>query len=84
MPSYDLKNNETGEIKNFLVSISKKEEMVATGEWTQVHLGAAATVTHTGNIINRTSGDWQNHLQNIKKAASKSRRHGHLADRIKT
>lgn len=84
MPSYDLKNNETGEVENFLISITKKEEMVATGEWSQVFLGAPATVTHTGNIINQTSGDWKNHLQNIKSAASKSRRHGHLADRIKT
>jgi len=83
MPAYDLKNLKTGEIKEHFVSIAKKEEMVESGEYEQVHLGAAGVVTHTGNIINKTSSDWKNHLQNIKNAASKSRRHGHLADRIK-
>lgn len=83
MPSYDLKNLETGEIESHFLSITKKEEMVATGKYEQVFLGAPKVVTHTGNIINKTSGDWKNHLQNIKRMASKSRRHGHLAERIK-
>ena len=50
MPTYDLKNTETGEVKEFLVSISKKEEMVASGEWEQVHLGVPDLVSHTGSI----------------------------------
>lgn len=66
MPTYDLKNVETGEVKEFLISISKKEEMVASGEWTQVMLRAPADVTHTGNIINKTSGDWKDLLKKMK------------------
>ena len=54
-----------------LLSISKKEEMVASGEWEQVHKRAPADVTHTGNIINKTSGDWKNHLEGIKKKTSR-------------
>ena len=38
MPTYDMKNTETGEIKEMILTIAKKEEMVESGEWTQVHL----------------------------------------------
>ena len=67
MPTYDLRNKETGEVKEFLVSISKKEEMVESGEWEQVHLGVAELVTHTGSMLGKTSGDWKNKLDQIKK-----------------
>ena len=30
---------------------------------------APSLVTHTGNIVNKTSGDWKNHLENIKKGS---------------
>jgi len=71
MPTYDLKYIKTGEIESHLISISKKEAMVESGEYVQVHLGVAATVTHTGNIVNKTSTDWKNHLERIKKSAGK-------------
>ena len=69
MPTYDLKNIKTGEVKEMFLTISKKEEMLASGEWEQKILGAPATVTHTGNIVNKTSGDWKNLLENIKKGS---------------
>ena len=75
MPTYDLRNKETGEIKEMIISISKKEEMVASGEWEQVHLGVADLVTHTGTMLGKTSSDWQNKLSQIKKATT-SRRKG--------
>ena len=84
MPTYDLKNTETGEVKEFLVSISKKEEMVSSGEWEQVHLGVPDLVSHTGSILSKTSGDWKNKLDQIKKqsggntglTAEKKRKYG--------
>jgi len=92
MPTYDLKNTETGEIKEFLVTISKKEEMVASGEWTQVMLRAPADVTHTGNIVNKTSGDWKDLLKKIKDGsggnsgltAAQKRKYGFQDNSIKT
>jgi hypothetical protein len=69
MPTYDLKNTKTGEIKEMILSISKKEDMVASGEWEQVHLGVADLVSHTGNIINKTSGDWKSLMNKMKKEA---------------
>jgi len=84
MPTYDLKNTETGEVKEFLISISKKEEMVASGGWEQVHLGVPDLVSHTGSILGKTSGDWKNKLDQIKKqsggnsglSAEKKRKYG--------
>lgn len=74
MPTYDLRNKETGEIKEMILSISKKEEMVASGEWEQVHLGVADLVTHTGTMLSKTSSDWQNKLSQIKKATTSRRK----------
>jgi hypothetical protein len=68
MPTYDMKNVKTGEVKEMFLKISEMEEMVASGEW-QTQIGAPALVTHTGNIINKTSSDWKDHLKRIKKNA---------------
>jgi hypothetical protein len=69
MPTYDLRNKETGEVKEFLISISKKEEMVESGEWEQVHLGVADLISHHGSVLGKTSGDWKNKLDQIKKTS---------------
>lgn len=92
MPTYDLKNIKTGEVKEMFLTISKKEEMLASGEWEQKILGAPATVTHTGNIINKTSGDWKDLLKTIKKGATgnttlsdaQRKKHGLNVSTIKT
>jgi len=92
MPTYDLRNTKTGEIKEMLLTISKKEEMVASGEWEQIHTRAPADVTHTGNIINKTSGDWKDLLKTIKKGATgntslsdeQRKKHGLSVSSIKT
>ena len=67
MPTYDLKNTKTGEVDEHIISISKKEEMVSSGEYEQVHLGTADLVTHTDGILSKTSGDWRNFLTRMKK-----------------
>lgn len=90
MPTYDLKNTETGEVKEFLVSISTKEEMVASGEWTQVHTGVPDLVSHHGSVLGKTSGDWKNKLDQIKKqsggnsglSAEKKRKYGFVDNTI--
>jgi len=70
MPLYTFRNKETGEEKDMILSISEMQELTAKGEWAQV-IGAPNMVTHTGNIINKTSGDWKDHLKRIKKKAGK-------------
>jgi hypothetical protein len=34
-------------------------------------MSAPALITHTGNVINKTSGDWKNLMKNIKKGSGK-------------
>lgn len=69
MPTYTMKNVKTGDTADMFLKIAEKEEMVATGEWEQVFTSPASLVTHTGNIVNKTSGDWKNHLERIQKSA---------------
>jgi len=71
MPTYDLKNTKTGEVEEYILTISKKEEMVESGEYEQVHQGTAEIVTHTGNILSQTSGDWRNFLTRMKKGSGR-------------
>jgi hypothetical protein len=70
MPTYDLKNKETGEIKEYIISISKMEEMIAE-DYEQVHTKVAGIISQSGSTIAKTSKDWANHLENIKKASGK-------------
>ena len=71
MPTYDLRNTSTGEVEEHFVSISKKEEMVSSGEYEQVHLGTADLVTHADGILSKTSGDWRDLLKTIKKGSGR-------------
>jgi hypothetical protein len=70
MPIYTMQNKKTGEIEDMLLSISQMQELVNEGEWEQI-IGAPSLVTHVGNIVNKTSGDWKNHLDKIKKGSSR-------------
>lgn len=68
MPTYNLRNIETGEEKEVIVSISEMERIKEEGEW-RVIIGAPKLVTHTGSILSKTSGDWKDKLKQIKKSA---------------
>ena len=72
MPLYEMKNLQTGETSDMIVTIAKMEEMISSGAWKKV-MGAPALITHTGNMVNKTSGDWKDHLKNIKKSAGRRR-----------
>jgi hypothetical protein len=71
MPFYDIKNNETGEIEEVFLSIKAMEEKIADGKYSVV-IGTPSTITHTGNIINKTSQGWQDHLKRIKKKSGRN------------
>ena len=70
MPIYTFRNKQTGEVKDMMLSVSSMQELTEQGEWEQI-IGAPNMVTHTGNIINKTSGDWKDHLKKIKKSTSR-------------
>ena len=73
MPTYDLRNTTTGEVEEHIVSISRKEEMVASGEWEQVHQSVAKDniITQHDGTLSRTSSDWRNLLGRIKKGSGR-------------
>lgn len=92
MPTYDLRNTKTGEEISHLCTIAEKEEMVASGEWEQFHSRMPGDITHTGNIVNKTSGDWKDLLKKIKDGSggnsgltsSQKRKYGFQDNSIKT
>lgn len=92
MPTYDLRNTKTGEEISHLCTIAEKEAMVASGEWVQFHSRMPADVTHTGNMVNKTSGDWKDLLKKIKKeaggntglSAEKKRNYGFVDNSVNT
>ena len=70
MPTYDIRTKE-GEEREEFCSISKMEEMVASGEWTIVHKNSTTLISHTGNIINKTPDGWKDLLKQTKKGSGR-------------
>lgn len=66
MPTYDMKNVETGEVKEMFLKISEKEAMVESGEWVQV-LAPLNIISQHGSTIAKTSDGWKDLLKTIKK-----------------
>ena len=60
------------DLEEMIISISKMEEMTKSGEWEQVHTKTVELITHTGNIINKTSGGWKDLLKSIKKNSGRN------------
>jgi hypothetical protein len=74
MPVYDLKHIPTGEVDEHIVSISKMEEMVASGDYEIQHLSVAKDriITQRGGTLSKTSGDWRDLLGKIKKGSGRN------------
>ena len=73
MPIYDLKYVPTGEIDEHIVSISKMEEMIASGDYEIQHLSVAKDnlISQSGGILSKTSGDWRDLLKRVKKGSGR-------------
>lgn len=72
MPTYDLRNKETGEVVERFMKISEKEKLIEEGEWEQVHLGAMKIVRTTTSSLSKTSNAWRDHLKHIKSQSGRS------------
>ena len=68
-----MENTKTGEVEEFFISNSKKEEMIESGEWKQVHLTVARDnlISASGGILSKTSGDWRDLLKRVKKGSGR-------------
>ncbi len=67
MPTYDLRNTETGEEKEVICSYDSMKEMCETGEWEQFHTTTAHLVTHVNGTLSTTSEGWKDVLRQTKR-----------------
>jgi len=65
MPTYTMKNNETGEEKTMVLSLAEREELLSQGQWTQL-LSTPKSVTNVKGSL-RVAGDgWKDVLSKVK------------------
>lgn len=70
MPTYTFRNKETQEEKEFILSLSEREEMIKQGEWEQM-LSRPLLVSQVGSTLGKTSDGWKEHLRRVKKVSGK-------------
>lgn len=72
MPLYTVVNEKTGETEDCFCSYERLQTKLKKlgSDWKQ-QIGAPAIVSTTGNVINKTSSDWKDHLKNIRKGAGR-------------
>ena len=65
-----MKNKASGEIREMILSLSDRQELLDTGEWEQM-LSIPNFVSDTQSTLRRAGSDWQEHLGRIKKGSGK-------------
>jgi len=66
MPSYTMINLETNEEEEMVLTLSKREELLATGKYKQ-KLSTAKFVSSTTSTLRQAGGEWNNFLTKVKK-----------------
>lgn len=70
MPTYTMKNLETEEVNDVILSFSERDEMLASGKYEQM-LASPKLVSSVQSTLSRTSGDWKNLMTKIKKGSGR-------------
>lgn len=70
MPTYTMRNLETDEVRDMIMSLKEREDLLATGKFKQ-ELATPGFVSMTGGTLSKTSGDWKNLMTKIKKQAGR-------------
>jgi len=71
MPTYEVRDLKTGEDTEIICSYDSLQEKIDTGRYVQIHKSTASIVSHTGSILSKTSGDWKNLNERIKKGSGR-------------
>lgn len=71
MPTYEVRDLKTGEDTEIICSYSSLQEKIDSGRYVQIHKSTASVVSHTGSILSKTSGDWKNLNERIKKGSGR-------------
>lgn len=70
MPTYTMRNLETNEVRDMILSLAEREELLATGKFKQ-ELATPGFVSMVGGTLSKTSGDWRDLMKKINKEAGK-------------
>jgi hypothetical protein len=71
MPTYVFKNKKTGEKEEMILSLSKREELLAGGEWDQVITNHGGFISDHKSTMTRAGSEWKEVLKKVKKGSSR-------------
>lgn len=71
MPTYTMKNKQTDEIKEMILSLSERDELMATGEWEQ-QLTTPGFISGRRSPLRQAGSEWRNHLTRIKNGSGRN------------
>jgi hypothetical protein len=71
MPTYDIRNKETGEEKEVIMSYDALTVLLEQG-WEQVHKSAGSIISGTDGVLSKTSGDWRDLLKKVKRGSGRN------------
>lgn len=71
MPTYNMKNKVTGEVREMYLTISGRDEFLKENpDWEQA-LSTPRLVSQVGSNISKTDGGWKEVLGKIKKGSGR-------------
>jgi hypothetical protein len=71
MPIYTFRNKKTGTEITESMSMARREEKLASGEWEQVITGIGGMISDSKSPMTRAGREWQDHLKRIKKGSGR-------------
>jgi hypothetical protein len=71
MPTYTMKNKETGEEKDFRLSLAEREEFLSKGEWVQV-ITPSNFVSGAKSPLRTAGSEWGNLLTRVKETSGRN------------
>ena len=65
MPTYNIKDKQSGEIKEMFLTLSEREELLADDRYEQT-LSTPGFVSQHGSTISKADGGWKEVLDKVK------------------
>jgi hypothetical protein len=71
MPTYTMINKVTGERKDMILTLSEREDILASGEWTQALSTGVGFVSQHGMTVNKAGDGWKDVLKKVKSGSGR-------------
>lgn len=72
MPTYRMRNKQTGEEEDMFLSFAERDEILATGEWEQRIVATPGFISSSKSPLRQAGSEWQDHLKRIKQGAGRN------------